>query len=153
MVIVLMQIICYVMKKKEFRSKKKKLFIFIMIIIGAWGQMCSYNYKFWLKRLFKKLFKSDVLQLIRLWIVLLFEWQGRSHVGCLTLEYTLLYVCVTYQTGPMQRGGGVWSSSTEQWIQQVFFWVCQILQVNERQMCGDSTTLIRPNQCHTMTTG
>lgn len=33
------------------------------------------------------------------------------------------------------------------------FGVCQILQVNERQMCGDSTTLIRPNQCHTVTTG
>lgn len=33
------------------------------------------------------------------------------------------------------------------------FWVCQILQVNERQMCGDSTTLIRLNQCHTVTTG
>lgn len=31
--------------------------------------------------------------------------------------------------------------------------MCQILQVNERQMCGDSTTLIRPNQCHTVTTG
>lgn len=29
----------------------------------------------------------------------------------------------------------------------------RILQVNERQMCGDSTTLIRPNQCHTVTTG
>lgn len=33
------------------------------------------------------------------------------------------------------------------------FWICQILQVNERQMCGDSTTLIRLNQCHTVTTG
>lgn len=30
---------------------------------------------------------------------------------------------------------------------------CQILQVNKRQMCGDSTALIRPNQCHTVTTG
>lgn len=34
-----------------------------------------------------------------------------------------------------------------------FFWICQILQVNGRQMCGDSTTLIRPNQCHAVTSG
>lgn len=33
------------------------------------------------------------------------------------------------------------------------FSVCQILQVSERQMCGDSPTLIRLNQCHTVTTG
>lgn len=32
------------------------------------------------------------------------------------------------------------------------FGVWHILQVNERQMCGDSTTLISPNQCHTVTT-
>lgn len=33
------------------------------------------------------------------------------------------------------------------------FGVCQFPQVNERQMCDDSTVLIRLNQCHTVTSG
>lgn len=71
----------------------------------------------------------------------------------------VLHATVLYQVPVKQSASTGWCSEAEVSLVPASsgdssrFGVCQFPQVNERQMCDDSTVLIRLNQCHAVTSG